>query len=354
MANKVTGITDTTGALNIAPAMTKSVLLVGQVSGTPTATVKPNTVFSIIGTNDAGEKFGADSIMVKAVKVLIQNGVDTIYGAIVDSTVATDGTIANNYADALNASLGEASIKCIVIDNSDATVVAELKTHLAMAEAEDLFRYSVIAASAESDDKVIEFADSINDSRIFVVGPTFTDGIATVNPVLVSAGVTGAIMTETDDPALPMNGVVVHGIGNVNKTMLESTRNLYASNGVTALFNNGGSPTIHRLVTSYTTDAIWQEGTTRFIADYVLENIENTLRSNYQRTKNVARILDSIKTTVQGLLENFEALEIIEEFDPSTLTVVKDPTDMYGAVVDYEFDVVTPLYTITINQHMKL
>ena len=113
-------------------------------------------------------------------------------------------------------------------------------------------------------------------------------------------------------------------------------------------------PTIHRLVTSYTTDVIWQEGTTRFIADTVLETIENTLRANYKRTKNVTRILDSIKTTVKGILENFEALEIIENFDPSTLTVVKDPSDIYGALVDYEFDVVTPLYTITINQHMKL
>ena len=347
MANKVTGKTDATGALNVAPRMLKSVLLVGKKTGVPTVEVTPNTVFSITGTADAGEKFGTASIMVKAVKALIQNGVDNIYGVLVDST-------AEEYADALNASLGEASVKCIVMDSYDTSVIAELKTHLAMAESEDMFRYAVIAATSDKDDDIVAFAEEINDSRIFVVGPTFTDGTTAIDPVVVVAGMTGVIMTETSDPALPMNGVIVHGIGNVNKAMLESSKSLLASNGVTALYNDGGSPTIHRLVTSYTKDQVWQEGTTRFIADYVLENIENILRANYKRTKNVVRILDAIKTTVKGQLENFQALEIIENFDPSTLTVVKDPTDMYGALVNYEFDVVTPLYTITISQSMKL
>lgn len=355
MANKVTGSTDTTGALSVAPNMPKSALLIGQKTGTPAVTVEPNTVFSIIGTSDAGDKFGAESIMVKAVKALIQNGVNTFYGVLVNSTVPTDGTIAGNYGDALQVSLGERSGQFIVLDNYDDEIVAELKTHLAMAETEDMFRYAVIAGTSSENDALVDQAESYNDSRIFVAGPEFTtDGTTAVNATIVAAGVTGAVMVELgNDPALPMNGVVVNGIGNVKKSMLESEKKLLGENGVTALYNDG-TPTIHRLVTSYTKDAIWQEGTTRFIADYVLENVENTLRSNYKRTKNVARILDSIKTTVKGLLENFEALEIIENFDPATLTVVKDPTDLYGALVDYEFDVVTPLYTITINQHMKL
>lgn len=341
MANKVTGKTDTTGALSIAPSMAKSVLIVGQTTVT---SATANTVFSISGTADAKEKFGADSVLIKAIKALIQNGVNNIYGVIAEP----DG-----YADALEASLGENSIKCIVVDNFETTTIEALKTHLAMAESEDMFRYGVVSPESGENDAIITFAEAINDSRIFVVGPTFTDGTSTVDPVVVSAGLAGVIMTETDDPALPMNGVVVNGIGNVNRTILESDKTLLASNGVTVLYNNG-APTIHRLVTSYTEDEIWKEGTTRFIADYVLETVENTLRTNYKRTKNVVRILDSIKTTVKGLLEDFEAREIIENFDVSTLTVVKDPTDTYGALVDYEFDVVTPLYTITINQHMKL
>ena len=354
MANKVTGSTDTTGALSVAPKMQKSALLIGQKSGTTTATVNPNTVFSITGTADAGEKFGGESIMVKAVKALIQNGIDTFYGVIVDSTVGEGGAIATNYGNALQASLGEKSCQFVVLDNYDNAVITELKTHLAMAESEDLFRYAVVAGTSSDNDALVEQSEAIGDSRIFVAGPEFTnDGTTSTNATIVVAGVTGAIMVElSGDPALPMNGVAVNGIGSVKKSMLESEKKLLGENGVTVLYNDG-TPKIHRLVTS-SSDEIWKEGTTRFIADYVLENVENTLRANYQRTKNVVRILDSIKTTVKGLLENFEGLEIIENFDPATLTVVKDPTDVYGALVDYEFDVVTPLYTITIKQHMKL
>lgn len=355
MANKVTGKTDTTGALSIAPKMSKSVLLVGQTSGDVAVEVAPNTVFSISGTGDASDKFGATSIMIKATKALIQNGVDYIYGIIVDTmTVPEGGKLSDNYAEALNASLDQPTVKCIVIDNYDATVIAELKTHLAMAESEDMFRYAVINSQLETNDEIVAYAETIDDSRIFVVGSKFVSGTDVVDKVVVSAGVTGAIMTQTEDPALPMNGVPVYGIGNVGRIMLESDKSLFANNGIIALYNDSGLPVVHRLVTSYTKDAIWQEGTTRFIADYVLENIENVLRANYKRTKNVVRILDSIRTTIKGLLENFEALEIIENFDASTLSVTKDTEDLYGAIVNYEFDVVTPLYTITINQSMKL
>lgn len=353
MANKVTGSTDTTGALTIAQKMPKSVLIVGQVKGTPATETDPFKIFSIIGTADTESRFGKGHVFVKAVKALIQNGVDSIYGMIVSSEVTGDRKISDNYADVLEKSLGEATVKCIILDSYTDAIVTELKTHLNMAEANDLFRYAVMAATSDDNDTIVEYAKDLNNSRIFYIGPTFTDGEATIDPVIVIAGVTGAIMTETDDPALPMNGVVVNGIGNVNKAVLESERKLLAQNGVTALYNDG-QPVIYRLVTSYQTDEIWHEGTTRFIADYVLENVENVLRASYKRTKNVVRILDSIKTTVRGVLESFNALEIIENFDPKTLTVVKDPTDLYGALVDYEFDVVTPLYTITINQHMKL
>lgn len=353
MANKVTGSTDTTGALTIARKMAKSVLIVGQVQGSPETETEPDKIFSIIGTADTESRYGKGHVFVKAVKALIQNGVDSIYGMIVSGEVEGDRRLADNYADVLEKSLGEKTVKCIILDNYEDAVISELKTHLNMAEMNDLFRYAVIASTTDSNDEMIAYVEQINHSRIFIVGPTFTNGETAIDPVVVVGGMTGVIMTETDDPALPMNGVVVNGIGNVNKAVLESERKLLAQNGVTALYNDG-QPVIYRLVTSYITDEIWHEGTTRFTADYVLENVENVLRTSYKRTKNVTRILDSIKTTVCGILESFEGLEIIENFDPKTLTVVKDPTDLYGALVDYEFDVVTPLYTITINQHMKL
>ena len=136
--------------------------------------------------------------------------------------------------------------------------------------------------------------------------------------------------------------------------MLEAEMNALANAGVTPIYMEGSTPAIFRLVTSKIDDQVWQEGTVRFVADYVLESNETLLRANYKRTKNVTRVLNAIRDDIKINMEKMQGLEIIENWDEATLTVSKDPQDLYGALVDYEFDVVTPLYTITIRQHMKL
>jgi phage tail sheath gpL-like len=355
MANKVTGSTDTSGALSIAPRIAKCVLVIGKTTGTPTNPATPNIPFVISGTADVKAKFGDASDMAKLVKILITNGVTYIKGIVVDTTGTTD---ADKYDAALTASLSEKDVKCILLDISDATVTTKLKSHLVMAEGEDMFRYAVCAPvhTAVGQTDLTTFAATVDSDRIFIPGPAFLDDAGNVlTAPFAQAALTSIIMTQTDDPALPVNGVQINGFGGMNRMMLESEMKILVDKGITPIYNEGGLPTIYRLVTSdQDTGKIWQEGTTRFIADYVLETVENTLRANFKRTKNVARILGAIKTTTKSVLETLQGLEIIENFDPNTLTVVKDPQDLYGALVDYEFDVVTPLYTITINQHMKL
>lgn len=356
MANKVTGKTDTSGALSVAPSLMKSVMVVGQTNGKPGKEIEPNKVFPISSTSDAKDIYGEDSIIAKMVRVLITNGVDNMYGVVVETS--EDGNTEELYDAALTASIAEQTVKVILFDSNANEVISACKTHLALCENEDMFRYAVFAPDNDktSQMELTEFAEKINNNRIFVPGPSFVDSSAElVDGRLASAGIGALIMTETDDPALPMNGVQVRGFGGVNRAVLYSEREILANKGVTALFTEGNAPTIHRLVTT-STDKVWQEGTTRFIADYVLETIETTLRQNYKRTKNVARVLgdEGIRGTVKTLLQDFDDREIIENFDETTLTVVKDPADAYGALIDYEFDVVTPLYTITINQHMKL
>lgn len=355
MANKVTGSTDITGAVSIAPKVAKSVIIIGKAVGTPSDPAVANTPFIIGGTADVKGKFGDASDLVKMTKILISNGVTYIKGIVVDTAGTTD---AEKYDAALVASLSEKDIKCILLDTNDATVIAKIKTHLAVAEGEDMFRYAVIAPTsttvAQAD--LITFAGTVDDDRIFIPGPAFLDEAGTVlSAPFAQAGLTAAIMTETGDPALPMNGVPIYGFGGVSRSMLESEMQILVGKGITPIYNDGGVPTIYRLVTSeQDTDTVWKEGTTRFIADHVLETVENTLRTNFKRTKNVVRILDAIKTSVKTVLETLNGLEIIENFDASTLSVTKDPSDSYGALVSYEFDVVTPLYTITISQNMKL
>lgn len=558
MANKVTGGTDTSGALSIAPSRSKSIAIIGKPYGTPTTKVEPNKLFNIVSTSDVKNIFGEDSPLVMAARILINNGVDYIRGIVVgedpepvdptpdtpdepdpptpptpsdmakgavvivasgngshitdgDKTTIWEGskdTMAAGYADdpeiviidlnknlidasdiavtfgingfaeeftvqtastndtstsweevkvisgnttgdtvvegdeatfklqryvkfiftkgnptpkkeaveadpdatppveaapaegypiaiadiaitgvesgvtaavmkaaiiddeppvveekvtaydlALTASLDDASIRIVLLDTNKE--IASLKSHLQLCEENDMFRYSVVAPDTDKSSQVdlINFARSVNDDRIFVPGPIIVGTDAKpVDPVLAAAGLAGAIMVETDDPALPLDSVKIKGLGGVDRKVLDSEKKILANNGVTPLYTDGSTPAIWRLVTSCTDDKVWQEGTTRFIADYVLETVEETLRANYKRTKNVDRILGDtgIRGTVKSVLKRMEELEIIENFDETTLTVIKDPEDMYGALVDYEIDVVTPLYTITVVQHLKL
>lgn len=354
MANKVTGRTDTSGALTTAPSILKSILVVGTKKENSTTEVKENTVFGITGTADAKAVFGDNAVVEKIVKVLIQNGADYINGMVLGSSETA-------IADALEASMADKSIKVIITEGNDTTTIAALKDHLTLCEDNDMFRYGVIAPTEEASatqTALVAFAKTVDSDRIFIPSTLPTLNGTVVDPQVAAAGLGALIMTETDDPALPMNGVAMAGYSGLARTMLESEMKILANNGITPLYLEGTTPTVYRLVTSCVTDeskhAIWQEGTTRFIADYVLENNENMLRTNYKRTKNVARILKAIRGDIKINMEKFEAAEIIENWDESTLTVIKDPSDQYGALVDYEFDVVTPLYTITITQHMKL
>lgn len=354
MANKVTGRTDTSGALTTAPSILKSILVVGTKKENSTTEVKENTVFGITGTADAKAVFGDNAVVEKIVKVLIQNGADYINGMVLGSSETA-------IVDALEASMADKSIKVIITEGNDTTTIAALKDHLTLCEDNDMFRYGVIAPTEEASatqTALVAFAKTVDSDRIFIPSTLPTLNGTVVDPQVAAAGLGALIMTETDDPALPMNGVAMAGYSGLARTMLESEMKILANNGITPLYLEGTTPTVYRLVTSCVTDeskhAIWQEGTTRFIADYVLENNENMLRTNYKRTKNVARILKAIRGDIKINMEKFEAAEIIENWDESTLTVIKDPSDQYGALVDYEFDVVTPLYTITITQHMKL
>lgn len=354
MANKVTGSTDTSGALTTAPSILKSILVVGTKKEGSTTEVKENTIFGITGTADARAVFGGNEVVEKIVKVFIQNGADYINGMILGSSETA-------MADALEASMADKSIKVIITEGNDTTTIAALKDHLVLCEKNDMFRYGVIAPTEEASatqTALVAFAKTVDSDRIFIPSTLPTLNGTVVDPQVAAAGLGALIMTETDDPALPMNGVSMAGYSGLARTMLETEMKILANNGITPLYLEGTAPTVYRLVTSCVTDesnhTIWQEGTTRFIADYVLENNENMLRANYKRTKNVARILKAIRGDIKINMEKFEAAEIIENWDESTLTVVKDPKDQYGALVDYEFDVVTPLYTITIKQHMKL
>lgn len=360
----VTGNTDTTGAMRVSPVSEKSVCILAQADSSNALTfAKELEVFEVFSTSDVIKKLGPSSKAVGMVKILIANGVSRI-GVIRVPAVQLEGTYTtakDAYAAALNVLMAH-DYDLLALDMMDKAVINEVKNHLDLAESEDKFRYAVVSVAGVDTSAISTFAGDINHSRIFVVGTDAVDDNAqTAEPQLLAIGVTAAIIKHMKDPALPMNGVEILGLGGVSKVLSKPELKALVEAGVTPIYKTpGGRPAIYRLVTSYTKDTqaqkdpVWQEGTTRFIADDVLSACQARIRTNYKRTKNVARILDSMRTDIIDVLDAKQRLEIIENFDPNTVIVRKDPDDNFGAIIEYPFDVVTPLYTVTINQFMRL
>lgn len=359
MANKIIGRTDTTGNVSVVTNSDRAVLLVG----TGVDETK-EVLFQINSTTEASTHFGPESNASEIVRILIRNGVTNIKGICVGDigeseepyTQATDA-----YAAALTKSMSAEDIMCIILDKSDKTLYSAVKEHLAEAEAEDLYRYAVVGCGSgvSTTELAIAEATAVDSDRMFIPYPNMVNDAGTaVDGSITAAGIAAAIVTQTNDPALPVSGVPLSGYGGVAVKLLKTEFDTLCDGCVVPIYVEGGVPYIYRLVTTSQKDggrnSIWHDATTRLIADDVLDSVMAKLRANYKRTKNVTRVLNAIKTDVISVLEDKEGLEIIQNFDRDTVSVIRDPNDIYGALVDYKFQVVTPLYTIIITQHMKV
>lgn len=352
----VHGITDASGALAGVSRSSKTVCIIAQKTAGGTAIA--NKVVPILSMTDAEDKFGDTSKVPSLLKVFYNNGVTDVMAVAVSDVVAP-ATLASVYDTALTELLKYPGIKIIISDQVDMTIHQKIKTHLDVAETQDILRYGIVGVAGDSS-ALSTAAGTLNHRRMFIPDIPADDTGSAVSPILGAAGLASLIATETGDPALPMNGVTMAGFGGVATVKLKSEMDALVNAGVTPLYTEGGAPAVYRLVTTYTkdgngeTDITWQEGTTLFISDDVLSSCRDRIRSKYQRTKGVARILDSMKTDIIDVLTNKAGLEIIENLNTKLVSVIKDPNDMYGALIDYEYDVVTPLYTVTIRQHMRL
>lgn len=357
MPINVTGYTDTSNSSSVMPGRAKSICIICKKGEDGTG--DNMKLLSVFSTTDAQNKIGNNAIALRMIRACIDKRVSRIFIIMPDMVGDTEQTV--NYEGALKHLL-QYDIDIILMDSLETSNIKALKAHLEMAEEEDKYRYGVVSTHAKDVDEFIQFQNDINYSRIFIPGPMLTDLDGNVvNPAVTCAALASLISTETIDPALPMNGVEFKGFGGVERVLLREEIDSMVDNGITPIYSHtiDGTPMVYRLVTSYTKDGkeidrTWQEGTTRLIADDVLQSVRRRILGKYKRTKNVARILDAMRTDVIDVLSTKQDLEIIEDLDVSTVSVVKDPQDLYGALIDYEFDVVTPLYNVRIRQHMKL
>ena len=301
-------------------------------------------VTGVTSQEEAENLFGADSAMAELCRVLLLNGAPEVRCAAV-----AVGADAQGYAAAFALLALEEDVGLVACDSQAATVHEALRESIETAGENSKYRMGIVEAQGNAA-ALTTAAEGLNSERMVLVGPcTETAGAA-------AAAVCGALAGETD-PALPLNGARLYGLGQLSWAVQESQVTGLIQDGVTLLERTGGAICVVRGVTTRTTtggaaDATWREITTVRIVDDVIPGIRQALRTQFARSKNTLQTRGAIRTQVIVQLEDKLAKEIIDSYD--NVTVEADTDDPTVCLVQFDFAVAHGLNQIYLTAHITV
>ena len=296
--------------------------------------------------------FGADGEgqgMAEILRLLFLNGVTAVR--------AVRAADAEHYQDAFDLLSMEEDIQVVVCDSGELTVQQLLRTSLESAIAARRERIGVVGSVGEETAALITRAEGLNSERIVLVGPDVTDqGGKALSGVFAAAAVAGAIAANSD-PAVPLNGTGLQGLGGVSVRYSENDIDLLVRGGVTPLEAVGGVVSPVRGITTRTKtggveDTTWRELTTIMIVDDVIPAVRTALRSRFTRTKNTLQTRGAIRSQVIVELENKLAAQIIDGY--GEVTVEADSVDPTVCLVEFSFAVAHGLNQIYLTAHITV
>ena len=250
-----------------------------------------NTAVTLTGYGAGVEVFGEDGAdtpgMSTLLKLLFANGASTVYAVRVDAGGGLEAY------QAAFAALANCDVQVVVCDSSELTIQKALKTAVETASAARGERIGVIGSSGDTAAQLVTRAEAINSERMVLVGPDMKDESGkALSGVFAAAAVAGAIACGAD-PAVPLNGAELYGIGGLQSVYSDNDIDLLVQGGVTPLEDVGGVVSPVRGITTRTktgsaADSTWRELTTVLIADDVIPAVRSALRSKFARAKNTA------------------------------------------------------------------
>ncbi len=313
-------------------------------------------IFAITSYQAAVSKFGAGSHITELIGVLIKNGAARIKAVPITISEESPAASLEDYSAAFALLAAEEDVKTIVCDTVNSTVHTALKNSIVTADQKTGGKIGVVE-SGGTVESAIAAARNINCERMVMVSPQAVnaDGTAALAGTLAAA-VAAAIVSESD-PALPLNGAELFGLGGVDRNLTDGDMTLLIEGGVTPVESRGGAVFVIRGITTKTatdgsTDYTWRELTTVRIVDDVIPTVRDALKTAFSRTKNTAQTRDAIKTRVIIELEKKIAAEIIEDY--GNVTVVPDETDPTVCLVTFEFTVAHGLNQIRLTAYITV
>ena len=299
-----------------------------------------------------GEDAAGSPGMSTLVKLLFQNGATSVIGV----RVAGTGTTADYQAafDAL-ALIEEARI--VLCDSAELAVQQAMRDMAAAASEGRRERIAVAGGSGETAPQLVTRAAGLNSERVVLVGPDALDsGGNTLPAVFAAAALAGAIASGTD-PAVPLNGVALYGLGGLHDAYGDNDIDLLVRGGVTPLESSAGviSPVrgiTTRTSTGGTADATWRELTTILVVDNVIPAIRSALRSKFARTKNTAQNRSAVRSQIIVELEKKVAAQIIDSYGEVSVAASADHPTV--CVAEFSFAVAHGLNQIYLTAHITV
>lgn len=313
-----------------------------------------NTAVTLTGYGAGVEAFGEDGAdtpgMSTLLKLLFANGASTVYAVRVGAGGGLEAY------QAAFAALANCDVQVVVCDSSELTIQKALKTAVETASAARGERIGVIGGSGDTAAQLVTRAEAINSERMVLVGPDMKDESGKALSGVFAAAVAGAIACGAD-PAVPLNGAELYGIGGLQSVYSDNDIDLLVQGGVTPLEDVGGVVSPVRGITTRTktgsaADSTWRELTTVLIADNVIPAVRSALRSKFARAKNTAQGRGAIRAQTIVELEKKKDAQIIESYGEVAVTAAAD--DPTVCLVEFSFAVAHGLNQIRLTVHLTV
>lgn len=312
----------------------------------------PRGLYTVTDSRSGVETFGLQSQLGRMLQLCYQNGA----GTVLCSSVLTDSDA--GWKSAIELLMAEHKCAYICLGSDQLSVQNILKTAVEEASAERGECIGLIGMGEAEVTELTQRAESLNSERMVLLAPAvYLAGESAVSGgCMAAAALAGALSCQTD-PALPLNGQVLSGIGGLSKLYSDTEIDALVRGGVTPLEMVAGECTVLRGITTRTKtggvqDLTWREVTTTLIIDEVIPAIRSALRAKFVRAKNNAATRAAIRSQVVIALEERIAREIIDSYD--SITVRADTEDPTVCVVEFGFTVAHGLNRIHLMAHISV
>ena len=281
-------------------------------------------VVNVTSYAEAASAFGGGNL-VKLVQVLLANGAPAVYAVAVNE---------GDYETAFETLMKERAVKYMVCDSRSSEVHDKLKTAVLGGEEACKYRIAFVESDQSERAALVGAAEALGCERMVLVSHHDSGG----TPGAVAAAVCAVTAAESD-PALPLNGAVLQGLGELGDNFSDADITLLVQGGVTPLETVAGEVSVIRGVTTRTMsgevkDATWRELTTVRIVDTLLPQIRDSLRARFSRSKNNVQTRGAIRTQVIIELEEALAREYIDSYGDVSVAAAEDD----GSVCTVSFD----------------